>query len=63
MSRFHLDTLNLKDYLKSMIKGDAPEMKHNECIWNCAIEISERVDNYLQEAIDEASSSQTEGGC
>jgi hypothetical protein len=40
-----------------MIKGDAPELQHDECIWNSAIALSERVDNYSEQAIKEGSTS------
>ena len=47
-TRFHLDTVNLPAFIKSMIKGDADEIVHDEVLWNCAIEFSERIDQYVK---------------
>jgi len=33
-SRFHLDTLNLLPFVESMVNGDAPEIDHEEVLWN-----------------------------
>jgi hypothetical protein len=40
-----------------MIKGDAPDIQHDECIWNSAIAISERVDKYSEQATKKGSAS------
>ena len=44
--RFHLDTVNLRPFLESMLAGDAPELEHDDVIWNCATEMTDRVDKY-----------------
>jgi hypothetical protein len=46
--RFHLDTINLQPFLKSMLEGDAPEIDHDDVIWNCTIELLERVERYIE---------------
>jgi hypothetical protein len=44
--RFHLDTVNLRPFLESMLEGDAPEIEHDDVIWNCATEMIDRIDKY-----------------
>ena len=43
-SRFHLDTVNLYPFVQSLVNGDAPEINHEEVIWNLTSELIDRVD-------------------
>ena len=43
-SRFHLDTVNLLPFLQSLLDGDAPELEHDEILWNCTSELIRTVD-------------------
>jgi hypothetical protein len=38
----------LQPFLKSMLEGDAPEIDHDDVIWNCTIEFIERVERYIE---------------
>jgi hypothetical protein len=53
-SKFHLDTVNLKAFLGSMVDGDAPEIKHGHIIWNYTQELQKRVENLIREVRIEA---------
>jgi len=46
-SRFYLDTVNLKAFLESMLDGDAPEIEHDEVIWNATTELRTRLDGFV----------------
>lgn len=46
--RFHLDAINLQPFLTSMLEGDAPEIDHDDVIWNCTSELIERVERYVE---------------
>lgn len=48
-SRFHLDTVNLLAFLQSYIDGDAPEIDHDEVLWNCTSELIRKVDANFDE--------------
>jgi Chromo (CHRromatin Organisation MOdifier) domain/Cupin-like domain len=48
-SRFHLDTVNLLAFLQSFIDGDAPEINHDEVLWNCTAELIRKVDANFDE--------------
>jgi len=48
-SRFHLDTVNLRGFLESLINQDAPEMEHEDVIWNAASELQVKVDAYTDQ--------------
>jgi len=43
-SRFHLDGVNLRAFLHSMMDGDAPELHQDEVIWNATRELIDVVD-------------------
>jgi hypothetical protein len=43
-TRFHLDSIDLMQFLISWIADDAPTIHHREVIWNSAIELIKRVD-------------------
>lgn len=43
-SRFHLDTVNLLPFVQSMVNGDAPEIDHEEILWNLTTELISKVD-------------------
>lgn len=43
-SRFHLDTVNLLPFVQSLVNGDAPEIDHEEVLWNLTTEFIDRVD-------------------
>ena len=45
--KFHLDSVNLLPFLKSFLEGDAKEIEHDAVVWNCAIELIERVEQYI----------------
>ena len=45
--RFHLDTLNLKAFYESWNEKDAPDIDHEEVIWNAAAELCIKVDAYV----------------
>ena len=49
-SRFHLDCVNLRAFLNSYFDGDAPEMEHDEVLWNCAHSLMEVIDAATDEA-------------
>ena len=49
-SRFHLDTVNLRAFFESMINQDAPEIEHDDVIWNAACELQKKVDACVDEA-------------
>lgn len=49
-SRFHLDTINLLPFLQSMLDGDAPELEHDEVLWNCTTDLIKFVDAVVDEA-------------
>ena len=46
-SHFHLDTQNLNGFVKSAYLGDAPEIYHEEIVWNAAIDTMAAMDNYV----------------
>mmetsp|Transcript_33421 Transcript_33421/g.80909 ORF Transcript_33421/g.80909 Transcript_33421/m.80909 type:complete len:750 (-) Transcript_33421:94-2343(-) len=46
---FHLDTINLKLFFESLFMGDATEIEHDEVIWNCTIELIERIEKFLED--------------
>jgi len=48
-SRFHLDTVNIRAFLQSMIDGDAEEIDHETVIWNAADEIVDNVYDYVKQ--------------
>jgi len=43
-SRFHLDTVNLLPFVQSLVNGDAPEIDHEEVLWNLTSELINQVD-------------------
>jgi hypothetical protein len=45
--RFHLDMINIRAFLESMLAGDAPEVVHDDVIWNATTEMMDRVDKYV----------------
>ena len=45
--RFHLDTLNLKAFYESWNDKDAPDIDHEEVIWNAATELCIKVDSFV----------------
>lgn len=47
--RFHLDTTNLPLFFNSLFIGDAPEIEHDEVIWNCTIALIERMETFLRD--------------
>eukprot|EP00536_Pseudo-nitzschia_multiseries_P015961 jgi/Psemu1/219700/e_gw1.988.10.1 len=48
-SRFHLDGVNLRAFLQSMMDGDAPELNQDEVIWNATRELIDVVDTATDE--------------
>jgi len=48
-SRFHLDGVNLRAFLHSMMDGDAPEMSQDEVIWNATRELIDIADRATDE--------------
>ena len=48
-SRFYLDTTNLLPFLQSMIDGDAPELEHDDLLWNASSELIKKVDQIVDE--------------
>jgi hypothetical protein len=48
-SRFHLDGVNLRAFLHSMMDGDAPELHQDEVIWNATRELIDVVDKASDE--------------
>jgi hypothetical protein len=55
-SRFHLDGVNLRAFLHSMMDGDAPELNQDEVLWNATRELIDVVDKASDEKrpVDEA---------
>ena len=55
-SRFHLDGVNLRAFLHSMMDGDAPELHQDEVLWNATRELIDTVDKASDEkrSVDEA---------
>lgn len=49
-SRFHLDTVNLRAFLESMINMDAPEIEQEDVLWNATLGLENKVDAYVAEA-------------
>lgn len=45
----HLDTVNLQLFFESLFMGDATEIEHDEVIWNCTIELVERIEKFLED--------------
>jgi hypothetical protein len=45
--RFHLDTLNLKAFYESWHEKDAPDIDHEDVIWNAATELCMKVDTFV----------------
>ena len=43
-SRFHLDTVNLLPFVESLVNNDAPEIDHEEILWNLTTELISKVD-------------------
>lgn len=54
-SRFHLDVVNLRAFLHSMMDGDAPELDQDLVLWNSTRELIDIVDAATDEkrAVDE----------
>ncbi len=48
-SRFHLDGINLRAFLHSMMDGDAPELDQDMVLWNSTTELIKIVDNATDE--------------
>ena len=44
-SRFHLDVVNLRAFLQSMMDGDAPELDQDMVLWNSTRELIDILDN------------------
>lgn len=44
-SRFHLDAVNLRAFLQSMMDGDTPELDQDMVLWNSTRELIDIVDN------------------
>eukprot|EP00804_Cyclotella_cryptica_P020802 CCRYP_019247-RA/>CCRYP_019247-RA protein AED:0.13 eAED:0.13 QI:481/1/1/1/1/1/5/149/1185 len=49
-SRFHLDTVNLLPFAQSLVNGDAPEIDHEEILWNLTSELISKVDEVFDAA-------------
>ena len=47
-SRFHLDSVNLRMFLESMIDGDATEISHQDVLWNASTELFHWIDDYVK---------------
>ena len=48
-SRFHLDTVNLVPFVQSLVNGDAPELDHEEILWNLTHALVLRIDKVFDE--------------
>ena len=48
-SRFHLDTVNLLPFVQSLVNGDAPEIDHDDVLWNLTSELIKKVDTVFDE--------------
>jgi hypothetical protein len=46
--KFHLDSLNLHAFYESWRDRDAPDIDHEEVIWNAATELSNKIDRYTE---------------
>jgi hypothetical protein len=42
-SRFHLDMANMKAFVESMLDGDAPEIQHDEVLWNAVTALCDKL--------------------
>jgi len=51
-SRFHLDTINLPAFIRSFFDNDAPEIQHDEILWNATYEMIQQVDSITDDAQD-----------
>lgn len=60
-SRFHLDTVNLLPFVQSFVNGDAPEIDHEEVLWNLTSELIKRVDGVFDEVQTRVKSGRDEG--
>mmetsp|Transcript_37883 Transcript_37883/g.55509 ORF Transcript_37883/g.55509 Transcript_37883/m.55509 type:complete len:935 (+) Transcript_37883:92-2896(+) len=49
-SRFYLDTVNLLPFFQSLVDGDAPELEHEEVLWNSTTELIRTVDSAVDDA-------------
>mmetsp|Transcript_26829 Transcript_26829/g.54753 ORF Transcript_26829/g.54753 Transcript_26829/m.54753 type:complete len:1082 (-) Transcript_26829:207-3452(-) len=49
-SRFHLDSVNLLPFLTSLLNRDAPEIDHEDVLWNLTSEMVRKVDEVFDEA-------------
>jgi hypothetical protein len=48
--RLHLDYVNLPGFLDSLFQRDSGEtIEHEEILWNCAFNLCEKVDDYVEE--------------
>ncbi|GAX27215.1 hypothetical protein FisN_13Lh229 [Fistulifera solaris] len=45
-SRFYLDDVNIKAFLQSLIDCDAPDLDHDDLLWNVCVELHFEVTNY-----------------
>lgn len=48
-SRFHLDTVNLLPFVQSLVNGDAPEIDHEEVLWNLTSELIKKLDTVFDQ--------------
>lgn len=48
-SRFILDTVNLRAFWESSINRDAPEIMHEDVMWNSSCDLIEQLDTYVKE--------------
>jgi Cupin-like domain/Chromo (CHRromatin Organisation MOdifier) domain len=46
--RFHLDTVNLKAFFESWRDKDAPELEHEDVIWNAASGLMKIIDDWVK---------------
>jgi hypothetical protein len=49
-SRMHADVLNLPAMLYSHLAKDAPELNHLDVIWNASVDLSDRLDEFVQKS-------------
>jgi hypothetical protein len=60
-SRFHLDIVNLHPFVQSLIDKDAPEIDHEEVLWNLTSELIKRVDGVFDKVQVRVKAGQDEG--
>jgi hypothetical protein len=60
-SRFHLDSVNLLPFVQSLIDKDAPEIDHEEVLWNLTSELIKRVDGVFDKVQERVKEGKDEG--